>query len=314
MSDSVQSRVAIGVDVGGTKCAAALVSLSDGQIIANLLRPTEPQRGGAAVLAGVIEMVRVLRTEQPLGAKATAVGVCIAELVDADGRIVSDATISWRYLDVAGQISAAAGLPVTVDADVRAAARGEAHFGAGRAFPSFVYITVGTGIAACLVIDKSPYRGARGLTGTMASSPGLVPNFAGELVAGPPLEQFAAGPAIAARYAAGRADFRGDTREVLALAEVGDLLATTIVSTAGRALGAAIAQLVNLLDPEAVVIGGGLGLAGGLYRRSLEPSLREHIWSDLHRDIPVLSARLGNDAGMVGAALAVGQDETQQSS
>jgi glucokinase len=69
-------------------------------------------------------------------------------------------------------------------------------------------------------------------------------------------------------------------------------------------LGAAIAQLVNVLDPEAVVIGGGLGSVEGLYRQSLQAALRDYVWSDLHRDVPLHSARLGNDAGMIGAAIA----------
>jgi glucokinase len=304
MPEPLHSSLAIGVDVGGTKCAAGLISLADGKIIARRLLPTEPERGGEAVLADVIDMVRGLHNEVPLGGRANAVGVCVAELVDSEGLIVSDATIRWRDMDVAERIGAAVGLQVTLDADVRAAARGEAVFGSGRGFQSFVYITVGTGIAACLVIGETPYRGARGLTGTMASSPVLVPNHAGQLVAGPPLEQFAAGPAVAARFAAGRANFRGDARDVVALAEAGDALAATVVSSAGRALGAAAAQLVNVLDPEAIVLGGGLGLTAGLYRQSLEQSLRAHIWSELHRDIPLQTAQLGNDAGMVGAALA----------
>jgi glucokinase len=280
-----------------------LISLSDGQVIARRLRPTEPQRGGEAVLADVIEMVHTLCEQAPLGASATAIGICVAELVDRNRRVVSNATIQWRDMNVAERIDIALGLPVVFDADVRAAARGEAHFGAGCGYSSFLYVTVGTGIAASLVIDKSPYCGARGLTGTFASSPGLIPNLAGNLVTGPPLEQYAAGPAIAARYAAGRDGFSGDARDVLVLAEAGDSLSVNIVSSAGQALGAAVAQLVNVFDPEAIVMGGGLGLTEGLYRRTLERTLREYVWSELHADIPMVSAKLVNDAGMIGAAL-----------
>ena len=74
--------------------------------------------------------------------------------------------------------------------------------------------------------------------------------------------------------------------------------------TAGEALGAAIGQLVNMLDPEIVVIGGGLGLVGGVYREAIERAMRRHIWSRLHRDVPLVSAQLGEDAGLIGAALA----------
>jgi glucokinase len=96
---------------------------------------------------------------------------------------------------------------------------------------------------------------------------------------------------------------------VLELADEGDRSAWTIVATAGRALGAAIAQLVNMLDPQTVVVGGGLGMADGIYRQSLVEALRDHVWSDLHREIPLLSASLGNDAGFIGAAIGAAMEE-----
>jgi glucokinase len=144
------------------------------------------------------------------------------------------------------------------------------------------------------------------LTGTFASANGLIAGNGWQLLLGPPLEQFASGPALATRLGTTSAGFVGAAPEVLALAERGDPFAQPIVETAGQALGAAIAQLVNVLDPEAVVIGGGLGLAAGLYRRSMEEALRRYVWSELHRDVALLSANLGNDAGIIGAALATG--------
>jgi glucokinase len=87
------------------------------------------------------------------------------------------------------------------------------------------------------------------------------------------------------------------------LADEGDFLAQTVVSSAGAALGAAIGHLVNVLDPDAIVIGGGLGLAEGAYREAIKDSLRAHVWSEFHRDIELRSAQLGNDAGIIGAAL-----------
>lgn len=300
-----QHECAIGVDVGGTKCAAGLVRIADGHILATRLQPTCAERGGAAVLADVIALARSLQEEATqLHVSAMAIGVGVAELVGVDGKVLSDATIRWLNVAVAAELQAATGLPVKLEADVRAAARCEACSGAGRQFKSFLFVTIGTGISASLVIDRIPYAGARGLTGTFASSPGLIPAQAGQLASGPPLEQFAAGPAIAARYSQIRPEFHGTAREVLSLANEGDKPARDVVTTAGAAAGAAIGQLVNTLDPEAVVIGGGLGLASGTYRAALETSMREHIWSELHRGLPLLSAKGGNDAGVIGAALA----------
>jgi glucokinase len=300
-------RCAIGIDVGGTKCAAGLVSLDDGTVVARCLQPTRPERGGKAVLAEVIELARSLQADaKRLGIQPKSVGIGICELVGFDGQILSDATIRWMGIPLLAQIQHETQLPVFLDADVRAAARAEAHFGAGHNLRCFLYVTVGTGISSCLVLNKTPFAGARGLTGTFASGNGLIAGSNGQLLSGPPLEQFASGPALAARFATTSVGFTGAAPDVLALAELGDPLARSIVETAGRALGAAIAHLVNVLDPEAIVIGGGLGLAAGLYRRSMEESMRQYVWSELHHDVPLLSASLGNDAGIIGAALGAG--------
>lgn len=305
MHDQTPTRCAIGVDVGGTKIAAGLVSLADGRVLARQMHPTRPERGGEAVLADVIALVKSLQESgRRIGASPASLGIGVCELVSPDGHMLSNATVRWMGIQVGATLHDAMRLPVKVDADVRAAARGEAHFGAGQGFDSFLYVTVGTGISASLVVKKMPYVGARGLTGTFASSRGLIPGDGGTLAAGPPLEQYAAGPALAARMAAVRKEFCGAAPDVLALAESGDTAARTIVASAGEALGAAIAQLVNVLDPAAVVIGGGLGLATGRYRESIDGALRAHAWSELHRDIPLVSAQLGNDAGIIGAALA----------
>ena len=303
--DSHRAQFLIGIDVGGTKCAAGLVLFPEGGVLARRLQPTRPERGGAALLADVVGLARSLQQEAAgLEISLAGIGLGVAELVGIDGQVLSGATIHWQGAGVDEALRAATGLPVVVEADVRAAARGEAHLGAGRPFRSFLYITVGTGISGCLVLDHVPYAGARGLTGTFASSRGLIPGDDGRLATGPPLEQFAAGPAVAARFAAARPDFAGTAPDVLSLAAAGDALALAVVTSAGEAVGAAIGQLVNVLDPEAVIIGGGLGLAGGCYRDSLEAAMRSQIWSDMHRHIPVIAAEMGTDAGFIGAAFA----------
>jgi glucokinase len=294
----------IGIDVGGTKCAGGVVEFPEGRVVARRLVPTRAERDGAIVLADVISMAQSLRAEaMQAGAPAAAIGIGVAELVDSDGTSISNATNRWRGIQVSECIRAGTGLPARLDADVRAAARAEGRLGAGCGLADFLYVTVGTGISSALVLRGSPYLGARGLTGTFASSPGLIPGDAGGLAPGPPLERFAAGPALAARLTGLRPSFHGSGADVAALAAGGDELAQAIVASAGRALGAAVAQLVNTLDPSAVVLGGGLGSAGGFYREMVEQALRELIWSDGHRDLPLLTGHLGNDAGWIGAAL-----------
>jgi glucokinase len=268
------------------------------------VQATAPERGGAAVLADLRELAVALCDEarrREMDPVAIGIGVC--ELVDRQGRIVSEATIRWKDVAVDEDIRSATRIPTYIDADVRAAARAEATFGAGRGFDVFLYVTIGTGISSCLVLDGVPYEGACGLVGTFASSPGLIPTVNGELAGGPSLEEYAAGPALASRFAERRAGFAGSARDVIALAEAGDIDAAEIVQRAGGAVGAAVAHLVNVLDPAAVILGGGLGLAGGQYRGAMGAVLRCYVWSERHRDVPLLDGQLGTDAGWIGAAL-----------
>ena len=296
-------RGSIGIDVGGTKIAGGIV-LPEGIVLARRQQPTWPDRGGEAVLADVVAFAHELIEESRVQEiKPVTIGIGVAELVNPDGQVLSEATIRWKGLPIMERIRAETGFPVHLDADVRAGAIGEAMLGAGRGLGSFLYVTVGTGISAALVIEGRPYTGSRGLTGTFASSRRLIPDDNGRLIAGPPLEQFASGPALASRFAENRPEFTGTAVDILVLADCGDEVARTVVTSAGSALGAAIAELVNLLDPEAVVLGGGLGLAEGLYLTSTERALRQHVWSDLHRGVPLVPAQLGNDAVWIGAAL-----------
>ncbi|MFO0915363.1 MAG: ROK family protein [Pirellulales bacterium] len=298
-------EVVLGVDLGGTKIAAGIVT-AGGQIVARRRTPTDPQLGGDEVLSRVLSLIESLMDDvKAASSRPVGVGLGVAELVDPGGAIVSEATFPWSGYDLRGAIERVAHCPVQVEADVRAAAQAESRWGAGRSLHSFVYVTIGTGISSCLMIDGRPFVGARGLTGTFASSMLSILDAKGHEVIGPPLESMAAGPALARRYAEHVPDFTGHAPEVLQLAAEGDLVAVQVVGSAGRAVGAAVAQLINTLDPERVIVGGGLGLVTGLYRESLVHACREFVWSELHRHVPIISAELGVDAGWMGAAAAV---------
>lgn len=300
---TVTAQCAIGADLGGTKCAAAAVLFPEGRIIAQVSTPTLPHRGSAAVLADVILNIRVLKVKaQASGHPPAACGLALAELVSPTGELLSHATFHWTGEPLARRIAIETGLPCRIDADVRAAARAEAEWGAGRGAGSFLYITVGTGISASLVIGGEPYRGVRGLTGTFASSPVTFAGDDEELHASAVLEQFAAGPALARRYAALLPSFSGDAREVLQLADGGEVRAQRVVESAGAALGSAIGGLVNMLDPELVVLGGGLGSTPGRYQHAVENAMRSAIYADAHRNVPLVSAALGANSGVIGAA------------
>jgi len=296
-------RWAIGLDVGGTKIGGGLVELSTGRLVGHQTVPTGATRGGAAVLADALSLAATLLAEAAAGGLAVeGIGVGVAELVDARGAITSDQTIAWRGQPVQERFRALA--PAVVQSDVRAAALAEALFGAGQPYTTFAYLTVGTGISYCLVQGGRPYAGARGNALVLASSPHTTtcPDCGAELR--PILEEFASGPALVARYNAAHTGRTAATRghDVLAAAAGGDEAARHVVRTAGAALGVAAGLLADMLDPEALVVGGGLGVAGGLYWDSFVASTRAHIWAEATRGLPILPAALGPTAGVVGAA------------
>ena len=296
----MKAFTALGVDVGGTKVAAGVVSFPDGIVRVRCEIPTLPQRGGEAVLADVERLVSELTSEaRSSGKPVEAIGVGVCEIVDRSGNIASANCLDWTSESVRQHLSKIA--PVVIEADVRAAARAEAMFGAGRSARVFLYVSIGTGIASCLVIDGQPFVGARGATGTMAS--GTLPGFDEERTSGlsPTLEQVASGPALVSRFNQVHGNARSG-QDVVAAAAAGDERAAHIVRSAAEALGGTIGLLVSVLDPELVVLGGGLGASIGTYRERLIDSARRHIWWDGHRELPIVPAMTGPEAGLIGAA------------
>lgn len=289
---------AIGLDVGGTKIAAGIVEFPMGRLWVKRLIPTRPERGGVAVMEDALALTRELLQEARLNHLTVhGIGIGICELVDLQGNVTSDHTVAWKGLAVQAEFARYA--PTVVEADVRAHALAEALFGAGRGWRLFIFVTVGTGISACLVQEGMPFAGARGNALVLATgSLSFVCAHCGQsndFV----LEDVASGPALAARYGASRAE------EVLEAANDGDPRAIKLVRDAGAALGNAVAWMANVLDPQAIVVGGGLGLAGGLYWKSFVAACREHIWSPETRTLPIVPAVIGAEAGIIGAAAAI---------
>jgi glucokinase len=292
---------AIGLDVGGTKIAGGVVARATGQVLAHRSIPTAPERGGAAVLRDALALAETLLADAAaLGVAIGGIGVGVPELVDRQGTITSGHAITWRGVPVRELFSQLA--PSAVVSDVRAHALAEARYGAGRHYRLFVFVTVGTGISSCLVQDGVPYAGARGNALILASSPISTTCTACGAKLRPVLEEFAAGPALVARYNQDSARKVQRGQDVLAAATAGDQVARHVVITAGAALGVGVGWLINVLDPAAVIVGGGLGLAGGMYWESFVAATRAHVWADTSRDLPIQMAALGPDAGLIGAA------------
>lgn len=257
---------AIGIDVGGTSCRAGLVDLASGRIETWAERPTDAQRGGAAVLADVAELARSVAAE-----RSVPIGIGLCELVDREGRPASGLTVDWRGLDLD---TAFAGT-VRLESDVRAAARAESRFGAGRGVGHFMYVTVGTGVSYALLVDGVPFLGAHGEA---------------IVVGAPPVELIASGRALAAAS--------GATGEAV----FADPAHAAVVESAARKLGEAVAALVNALDPEVVAFGGGLGMRDDYRSRAVAAAL-PLLDRDPARIPRFVAAETGTHAGVIGAAL-----------
>jgi glucokinase len=288
---------AIGVDVGGTKTAIGLIDAATLTLLTKTVIATGRERGGEAVLLDVEEQVRSLDSHaRSLGKRVAGVGVVVPENVSVAGRITSSAVMpGWDKLSVAERLGTLA--PAAIDSDVRAAALAEARLGAGRDYGFHAFMTISTGISYCAVIGGRPFAGAHGGALHVGTSVlALLPD--GTEVQ---LERLASGSALVERYAA-RGGSATRAEEVLAAAAAGDEAAREVVDSGARALGMGIALLLNMLDPEAVITGGGLGSADTEYWSRARWWAR-HYAHDHAKQTPVVRGRLGPDAGVIGAAL-----------
>ncbi|WP_157000728.1 ROK family protein [Agromyces laixinhei] len=298
-------RAAIGVDLGGTKIAAGLVG-EGGVVLGRASAPTPAVHGPGAVLDTVVRLARSLAERGGPEIVLSGCGVGSAGVIDRASGAVASATDSlpgWTGTPVRDALAAELGLPVSVVNDVHAHALGEALHGAGAGAPTVLMIAAGTGVGGALVIDGRVHSGRRGVSGHF----GHVPSAE---AAGRPctcgrighLEAVASGPAMCAVYRESSGDPSvTDGRVVVQRAEAGDVHAEASVALAGRALGRTIGGLVNALDPDVVIVGGGLASAGeGWWRALREAADDERI--ALLADTPIVGAALGADAAIVGAA------------
>jgi len=312
--------VTIGVDIGGTKIAGGLVDL-DGMVLARARRDT-PARSSDGIVVAIIEVVGdliVAAREAGLTAPA-AVGLGAAGLVDETRSIVRFApNVDWLEEPLGPQVAAGCGLPVVVENDANAAAWGEFRYGAGRGAHTAVCVTVGTGIGGGIIDQDRLVRGSYGMAGEFGH---VVRVPEGRLCGCGKRgcwEQYASGNAllrVARELAAERRSEAGillalgdgtpegvTGQQVTVAAREGDPVALDAFALIGDNLGSGLADVAALLDPEVFVIGGGVSEAGDLLLIPARAAFEANLVARDHRPIArVVSAELGNDAGLVGAA------------
>lgn len=299
------TKLALGVDIGGTKVLTALVDEA-GHVLKEWRTNTDASRGGAAVMDSVEDALLGILAELPPAERPMGVGVCAAGQIDWRTGVVASASPNipgWTGTPIKARLEAALGLPVTVDNDANAAAAGEGWAGAGRGAGSFVMLTIGTGVGGGIVIDGQVLRGARfrgGELGHLILVADGVPCNCGQRGC---LEVYASGTAIARLAREHMPGWEGTAPDVFALAAQGEAEADFVLANVARNLALGIVSLSNILDPDRFIIGGGVASAPTYMHRVraalLDPTVTGDRPFDAHRVVP---AALGEAAGVVGAA------------
>ena len=302
--------VILGIDIGGTDIKLGLVE-GEGEILASGKIPTRPAEGPDAAAA----RVRLWLADNARGAgPIAAAGVDCAGLIDGERGFlhVSPNLSGWENVPLRDIFERELGVPAIVENDANAAAYGEWAMGAGRGLRNFVCLTLGTGVGGGVVINGALYRGSTG--------------FAGEIghtvisAEGPPcacgnrgcLEALIGAKAIVERAlgmlrSSGESSSAwGDSPTVETLsraAAAGDAVAAAAFEETGRWLGIALANVVHILAPEAIAIGGGVAGAGDLILEPARATMRDCVMDTTMASTRIVPAELGNRASVIGVSL-----------
>ena len=284
----------VGVDLGGTRIRAALAR--DPSRLERREERETPTTGRAPIEAAIAETVRAVARGAHLG----AIGVAAPGPLDHERGIVHEAPnlAGFREVALADDLARALGHPVFVDRDTVVAAFGEAAYGAARGISDFVYVTISTGIGGAIVTGGRILRGVSGTAGELGHWPidpsgprcGCGANGCVEAIAGGASLARAFGVATAA--------------EVFVAAKSGDARARDLLSRAGRALGDLAVGLVNVLNPARIIVGGGVATGEpDFVFGAMKDAVRGRAFAIPANAVEIVPAALGDDVGLIGAAL-----------
>ena len=305
----------VGVDLGGTTVKAALVAPGF-EIGARGQEPTD-LRSQRSLLDGIERLVEKVRD----GAEIGGVGFGLPSQIDQrHGRVLDSTNIPLEDLDFAEEMRSRLSTDVMIDNDANVACLAEWRIGAAKGAGNVVMLTLGTGVGGGLILDGRPYRGSTGagaelghMTIDQDGPPcqGHCPNRGClEVLASATGIMWEANALADARPAGTLREARGggavlDARFVIEYARIGDAESLQVLETIGQYLGIGIANLVNIFNPEVVVIGGGGSAAGDLLLRPAREEYQRRALPSLAHETRVAAASLGNDAGVLGAAALV---------
>lgn len=280
-------KYTVGIDLGGTKIYTA-VSNPDREILARNRIPTEARKGREAVINNIIHSV----TEAVRKAGITVpdiggIGIGVPGPVDcATGTVRICPNIpGWKKVPVRKILEDRFGTTVQVENDARVAALAEARMGAGKGFRHIFYITVSTGIGGAIIIDRNIYHGGDGMAGEVGHM---------KFSDGTSFENTASGTAI-------ERIFKIRPEELMARVDAEDPAAVRAFDHLVHYLGISLANIATLLNPQVIIIGGGLSNIGSKLIRPVEKKAKEHAFSVSRKTLKIRKAKLANDSGILGA-------------
>jgi glucokinase len=309
----MRTSYAVGVDVGGTRIAVGLVERK-GRVVKDVKRLT-PKTGPFAVVDAIIDLVEEVCSGVQ-SSEVSGVGIGVPAQIDFQRQSIEFCTnLPLAGVDVRSLVMSRIKQEVTIDNDGHMAALGEARFGAAKGARDFLMITVGTGVGGGIFIGGEQFRGSRGLGGEIGHTVVELDGAPCPCGGKGHLEAYLGRPAIAAKGKEAAKQFKGrdilsaaggdidavTAESVLMAARAGDAVAREILLEAGDILGRSLVGFVNVFNPRLICIGGGIGeSADFMVARAAEVMQAEALAG--RRDVQVVQAVLGNDAGILGAA------------
>ncbi|MDI7276646.1 MAG: ROK family protein [Anaerolineae bacterium] len=304
----------VGIDLGGTQIRAVLAE-ADGTILARYRTRTAPEDGPEAVMGRIVAAAQTV-VQQAGGQRPAGVGVGSPGPLNAwDGVVLAAPNLGWSNVPLKATLESRLGLPIVVGNDANAAALAERRFGAGRGVDDLVYVTVSTGIGGGIISGGRLLLGRHGFAGEIGHAAVEARGALCKCGNSGCLETLASGPAIAraaaARVAAGEPSLiaslvGGDldlvtAETVAAAAREGDQLATEVLRSAAFYIGVALVNLIHILEPELILIGGGVAHVGDLLFNTIRSVVRQRAIPCMAEHVRIEPAALGDDAGVLGA-------------
>ncbi len=302
----MSKQFAIGIDLGGTNLRVALVS-EDGEIIRKIKRPSSDR-----IVASILESIEEIGYREVLG-----IGLGIAGLIDRkNNRVFASPNLrAVEEVDIVGEIRKSFDVPVYMENDANAAALGEKIGGAGRGFNNFILLTLGTGIGGGIVyggrlVEVSAEIGHMSINADAEKCPcgniGCLENYASaRAMVSKVVTLLEKGTESLLKECCKGSIYKITPEDIYSAALEGDMLSREVLRDAGKYLGVGLANIINIISPEAIILAGGLIGAWNIYVQEAIKEASRRAYKDLFDSVKIIPSSLGDNAGVLGAACLV---------